>query len=165
MFFKSPALPAEPYVNIGTANTPADTQEKLRIPPAGQSVYSNETYRFSFFYPDGYVVKEYDEGGGALTLTIQSVALSQGFQIFIVPYQEPQISEERFRKDVPSGVREEPKEFLLDGELATAFFSKNDYLGDTREVWFLHDGYLFEVTAPRAADIWLDTILQAWKFI
>ena len=37
--------------------------------------------------------------------------------------------------------------------------------GDTREVWFIHGGYLYEVTTYKELDIWLAGIMRTWKFI
>lgn len=45
------------------------------------------------------------------------------------------------------------------------FFSKNIALGDTREVWFIKNGYLYEVTTLKSLDAWLTQILQTWKFL
>src|SRR3990167_8204177 len=90
-----------------SADTSAIAAEPLgahRVPTAGLSEYYSARYRFSLFYPEKLEVKEYDEGGGASTITFQNVAAAQGFQIFVVPYHDPQVSEERFHTDVPSGV-------------------------------------------------------------
>ena len=40
--------------------------------------------------------------------------------------------------DEPSGVYKEPREVIVDGVCATAFFGNNDIMGDTQEVWFIH---------------------------
>ena len=44
------------------------------------------------------------------------------------------------------------------------FFSKNGLMGDTREVWFTHGGYLYEVTTYKELDPWLSGIMASWKF-
>lgn len=136
-----------------------------RTPPAGFQEYRNTTYRFSLFYPSGMKVTEFDEGDGARTITFENVAGVKGFQIFIVPYGAQQVSVERFRKDVPSGMREQSTDLLIDGSVANAFFSNNIALGDTWEVWFIKNGYLFETTVPKVLGPWLSDILVTWKFI
>ena len=88
-----------------------------------------------------------------------------GFQIFITPYNESQVSEERFRQDVPSGVRESLTNVVVDGATEPRFYSTSIALGATREVWFVHDGFLYEVTTLKLLDTWLGKIIQTWEFI
>ena len=45
------------------------------------------------------------------------------------------------------------------------FFGSNSIMGDTREVWFVHGGYLFEVNTYKDLDSWLSQIMQTWVFI
>lgn len=136
-----------------------------RKAPTGYREYRNEQYRFAFFAPQDLSTQAYDEGGGAATYTFQNVQTAQGFQIFAVPYGGTQVSQERFRKDVPSGVMRAPQDVSIDGATATAFFSADSLLGDTAEVWFIHGGYLFEVTAPKSEAAWLSEIMATWKWI
>jgi hypothetical protein len=37
-------------------------------------------------------------------------------------------------------------------------------MGDTREVWFIKGGFLYEVTTYKQLDTWLAQILQTWQF-
>jgi hypothetical protein len=53
----------------------------------------------------------------------------------------------------------------MDGARGTMFFSSYPRLNDTREVWFIHGGYLYEVTTFKQLDSWLGQIMQTWKFI
>ena len=66
-----------------------------------------------------------------------------------MPYTEPSISENRFLKDVPSGVREEIKNATVGGIPGVVFESRDIFLGDTFEVWFIYNGHLYEVTTLR----------------
>ena len=136
-----------------------------RTPPAGFKEYRNTMYRFALLYPANLSVQEFDEGGGARTIIFQNEQVAQGFQIFVVPYSATQVSTQRFKADQPSGVIEEPHNIAIDGAFATIFFGKDALLGETREVWFIHAGYLFEVTTPKVLDDWLGTIMQTWIFI
>jgi hypothetical protein len=120
--------------------------------PEGYAPYRSARYGFALGYPEVLSVREYDEGGGA------------GFQIFIVPYAEEQVSEARFLKDEPSGVREQAVFGLIDGATASAFYGRDLRLGDTYEVWFVHGGYLYEVTTLKPLDGWLQGIMQTWTF-
>ena len=177
VFFGAPGAPriffpsgagSEPAPGFAAASSTEASTGPLkppRTPPAGQKELYNEQYRFALFYPDALSMKAYDEGGGASTIALQNVARAEGLQIFIVPYKEAQVSGARFRRDVPSGVMREPLDVSIDGATATSFYSTNAMLGDTAEIWFIHGGYLFEVTAPKSEAAWLSEIMQTWQFI
>jgi hypothetical protein len=136
-----------------------------RTPPAGYTEYRDTTYHLSLFYPSELSLKTYDEGGGAATIDFQNVQKGEGFQIFIVPYSGMQVTAERFKEDEPSGVRNNPTYGLIDGASASSFYSTDASLGDTYEVWFIHGGYLYEVTTLKPLDAWLQNIMQTWLFI
>lgn len=158
---KQPVIPSDASVVATTAPETA----QARVVPDGWREYRNTAYRFSLLYPQELEVKEYPEGGNALTITFQNIKKQEGFQLFIVPYQEPQVSEERFKQDLPSGVRIKMIDMTVDGATGAAFYSTNVMLGETREIWFIRGGYLFEVTTLKSLDTWLDGILQTWKFL
>jgi hypothetical protein len=82
-----------------------------------------------------------------------------------VSYAATQVSTQRFKQDDPSGVMQSPKNITIDGAVATSFFSTNATLGDTAEIWFLHGGYLFEVTAPKSEADWFSQIMTTWQFL
>ena len=136
-----------------------------RTLPAGMKEYRSSAYHFSLFYPRELSVTEYAEGSGATTVTFQNVEKAQGFQIFIVPYRESQVSAKRFRQDVPSGVRKSLTSVTVDGSAGAAFLSENAALGATKEVWFTHGGFLYEITTLAPLDAWLAPVIQTWKFI
>lgn len=136
-----------------------------RTSPVGTKEYQNAHYGFSLLYPNYLEVSTFDEGGGATTITFQNVEKAEGFQIFIVPYSESQVSEQRFKYDEPSGVRESLKSIVVGGASGDAFYSTNTELGDTREVWVVHGGFLYEITTHKSLDAWLGDIIQTWKFI
>ena len=132
--------------------------------PDHSELYRNDHYRFSLYYPEMLVLEEYDEGGDARTLVFSDPETGYGFQIFIIPYAEDSVTSERFRQDSPSGVFKEPLNVLIDGAPATAFFSSNSIMGDTREVWIINGGYLYEVTTFKEFDDWFVPIMETWRF-
>ena len=132
--------------------------------PEGFREYRNTTYHFSLLYPEVLKVDEQQEGKNAITVTFQNTERGEGFQIFIVAHNEPQVSEARFKQDIPSGVRTDLANVTIDGATGAAFYSKDAALGDTREVWFVLNGYLYEVTTLKQLDTWLGSIMQTWQF-
>ncbi len=127
--------------------------------------YKNIRYNFSLLYPKELSVKEFDESNGAGTIVLENIEEALGFQIFIVPHRGEKVSDERFLQDVPSGVRENVSGFYVDGVLATSFYSKSVELGNTFEIWIVHNEFLYEITVIRGQEVWLSEIMKTWRFI
>jgi hypothetical protein len=149
-------------VPVGVTVTPTAPVRKVA---AGQREYRSAQYHFSVLYPQELTVKEYQENGGAMTIAFENDKNIQGFQIYIAPYTEPQVSESQFKKDDPSGVRDQLTSIKVGGATGATFYSMDAALGATREVWFVHGGYLYEVTTLKPLDTWLTSLIQAWQFI
>lgn len=133
--------------------------------PDGLVPYKNLVLRFSLLYPQNLIVKEYDDGTSASTITFESSDSSEAFQVFVIPYSQSKITEAQFKRDVPSGVMKEPLDIIIDGTSAKMFFSNDARIGDTREVWFIKNGFLYEINAKKELDAWLSNIMVTWKFI
>lgn len=149
-----------------TTHITADVISRKTQPPATHTeTYNNEKYRFSYRHTPQAKISTYDEGGGAMLLVHENFEKVRGFQVFIVPYDEPTISEERFLADVPSGIRKEVENTTLDGVPAVTFVSHDPHIGETREIWIIYNGYLYEITTFRAVAEWFAPIIQSWDFM
>lgn len=135
-----------------------------RTSPAGYSEYRSEFYRFQFFYPKGYAVAEHTSASSSITIAFQKTP-TDGFQIFIIPYGEEKISEQRFKLDIPSGVMSGQTTAMVDSSTAALFYSKDAALGDTFNAWFVGRGFLYEVTAYKQLDNEIQQLLQSWQFL
>jgi hypothetical protein len=133
-------------------------------PPAGYLPYSNREYHFSVYYPPNLQVHTYNESGNAFTVAPQDPTTNVGFEVYVTPYSGTQITEQEFKLDEPSGVENQPSHVSIDGVAATAFYGNNSIMGDTREIWFIHGGFLYEVTTYKQLDSWLAPIMQTWQF-
>jgi hypothetical protein len=105
-----------------------------------------------------------DNGGGSHTFAFIGPSPGEAFQVFIVPYTQNTITPERFKIDDPSGVMKDTTTTTVAGVQATSF-GYNDQMGDTREVWFIHAGFLYEITTYQPLAPWLMQIVQTWRFI
>lgn len=146
---------------IGGAGIPQIRESRF----PGWNEYRNQRFEFVAFYPQELAVKEVSEKGGAMTITFENEQAGEGFQVFALPYSGTQVSEERFRQDVPSGVRNSPKDLRVAGAVATAFYSEDSALGETYEIWFLHEGFLYELTTLKSLEPLLNTLAERWQFL
>ena len=142
-----------------------DDVSNNRVVPAGMLEYRSTQYNFSLLYPQELMVNEFPGSDGVITITFQNIKKKEGFQLFIAPYSESQVSDARFKQDEPSGVRELETNITIDGVTGAEFYSIDASLGATREVWFIHNGFLYEITTLKPLDSWLANILQTWEFI
>jgi len=133
----------------------------------GQSLrrYQNNTYHFQLDFPDTLQVIEYKERDNAISVTFMNADNSQSFEIYVTPYGATQIDQTRFKLDEPSGRYLDPQQVVIDGAQATLFTGYNPIMGDTREVWFIHGGYLYEVATYKDLDAWLGGVMQNFKFL
>ena len=118
----------------------------------------------SMLYPNDLKFKEY-QGGSDTTVVFENAKTGKGFQIFVKPYEHEQISLDQLKMDLSSGIVKDPVDISVDGVGATMFYSQNSAIGDTREVWFVKNGFLYEVTTYKELDAWLSSIMQTWKFL
>ena len=146
------------------SNLPPPGIPPIRFTPTGLRKNKRPTNHFALFYPDDLIVEEYRESGDGMTVTFEDKSGEKSFQIFVFPYIGNQISKQRFEMDVPSKVMDEPVEVVIDSINATAFWSRNDIMGEVREVWFINKGFLYEVTTYRELDDWLANIMKTWIF-
>ena len=130
----------------------------------GYVMYTDTSERFSFMYPKTLNVQYYNEGRGAETIVFQNIKTTQGFQVYIVPYTEDTVSTQQFEKDQPSGIQDELTNIKVDGATGASFYSQHTLLGKTYEVWFIKNGYLYEVTTLASLDTFVNDIIETWKF-
>ena len=129
------------------------------------STYRNSTYGFSLAYPTELTVDEFDEGEGSRTIVFRKGEENVGFQIFITPYQAATLSQEGLKRIAPSLAIENAKATTVGTATpALAFTSKAPGIGVSRELWFAHDGRLFEVTTYPDRAAWLSGIFATLSF-
>lgn len=143
----------------------AEPLKSSRQAPDGMKEYRSDFYRFQFFYPDHLEVEEYPVPVSAVTLVFSSAKTGENFQLFIVPHGSPDITDHRIKQDLSSGIMNEIEEIELSGAKGISFVSHDPAIGDTREVWFVARGFMYELTAPLALDAWLAEMMASWEFL
>ena len=130
--------------------------------------YTNSQFGFSFKYPEGFNAGSFAESEEGTTVLVQKPNTKESFQIFISAFDESgPITPERIKKDIPDMAIEDPKEVIIGAEKnirALIFFSKNESLDRTREVWFVQKGNLYQVTAYADLDVLIGSVLDTLNF-
>jgi hypothetical protein len=131
----------------------------------GDKKYINTDRGFSLVYPKDLNFEEVKEGGTRRTLVFSDKAEEKSFQIYFTPYDLEYITQSKILEDVSSGRFTQPTEVVINGKIkALVFFSTTNF-GEMREIWFIHKGYLYEITTFKELDLWLSEILKTWEFL
>ena len=151
-FRKSDVIPTQ----IDNSKNPVST--------SGMRQYHNIERGFTLDYPPDLSIKDYDEGETTHTLIFADATGEKSFQLFFTPYLGDAITQRRIDMDIPDGKMIDPVPVVVGGSVHAIVFWSNSTLGRLREVWFIHDGYLFQATTQEQNDKWLSEILDSWKF-
>ena len=150
------------------------------------NLYTDSQYGFSFQYPKDFTATKFSDQEDTSTILVQYQQVStniandssqvsedtdkypknSGFQIFISWFDEPgPITKERVLQDLPDlTIKNAEQRVLKNGVPALIFFSEEPSLGETREIWFINNGYLYQVTATKEIDSLVAQIVGTWKF-
>jgi hypothetical protein len=143
--------------------------------------YENDKYGFSFIKNTDFNVTSFPENGGDMFLINGSK--EKTFQIFVLPFDETTeeyamhggtlhttITPERILRDLPQMKIEDPKEIEINGIPALLFWSEEESIGKTREVWMVHPSepylygnYLYQVVADAENDSYLSNLMGTFK--
>ena len=147
-----------------------DTDEPLSNESATQPAYTHEgdqytntMYGFSFELPSEYTTQVNPLWDDSDILTFDA-GEEKSFQIFITPHDEPFITPERIKIDVPDIVMNNIRTAMLDSTEALVFESRDSSLGETYEIWFVHNDHLYQIMTYAENENELNGILGTWKF-
>lgn len=126
--------------------------------------YKNFQYGFSFDYPKEFKIVE--SGEETKTILINDANGNFQFQIIVNLFDEPgPLTRQRILQDLPDlkmeGLQEKK---LQNGNSVLIFLTNNSSLGKVREVWFIYNEYLYQISALQEFDNKLNEILSTWKF-
>jgi hypothetical protein len=132
----------------------------------GMRTYTNSDFAFSLTYPSDLAVTEYDEGGGTKSIVFQKPNAHVGFQMFITPDAgDDPLTPADIVLDFPTLEMEDTESLTVGtGTAAVVFASADPGFGPTRELWFAHGGYLFEVVTYPDRAAWLAPIINTIRF-
>ena len=129
--------------------------------------YTSPDFGFSFRYPKDFSATELEDDAGA-TVLLQKSGEREGFQIYISEFDEAEpLTGARILQDLPASEVIDPKDVLIgEGKAINAviFLSTSPSFGKTREVWFIREGFLYQVTTYEGQDDFIGPILETLRF-
>lgn len=130
--------------------------------------YTNSKYGFSLDTPEGFTVGELPpEENGAQAIVIQNDA-GEGIQIYVTPFSDDRrvLTEADIRADIPDmDIRSVEKIEIGPDHIGVAFLSDNEaFGGDSREVWFVFRGNLYQISTYARLDPLLQAMFSTWRF-
>lgn len=129
--------------------------------------YTNPSYNFSFKYPSGFTVSSLPNEGNEI-IVVQNTAENIGMQIVIssFPSNDIDITPEYIKGQIPDLKVSESQEVLVGANRkGLAFLSDNvAFGGSSREVWFVWDGNLFQISTYAEMDDFLKDLFGTWQF-
>lgn len=125
-----------------------------------------DRYGFAFLVPVNIEVSSTKMGNASEVLLFTDNVTKEWFQLFITPYGGDSISKESVAKDTGATEVRDTGEVLIgeDQVRAAMFWHEHGQLGEMREIWFIQNGFLYEVTAPKIQDEELARILGTVHF-
>ena len=147
---------------------PTETLPPYVLPELTQA-YTNEAYQFSLKLPADFSVREVpDTGAGGATLVFENTK-NEGIQILVMPFDEDVtvLSARRIKEDIPDmKVFDEQPVEIGQEHTGLAFRSDNkEFNGASREVWFVFEGNLYQISTYERLDPLLKAVFQTWKFL
>ena len=156
-----------------------DRENTLQGNSEDYKFYKHSSPDFSLNYPKELKIDNYKENEGE-TIVFTHPRNSEvskpegkiGFQIYITPFDDGEaLTRERILKDLPEAVIEEPLRVVVnpsapeEGRIqGLIFWSASEDIGRTRELWFIHGGFLYEITTYAHLDEWLAKIMDSFRF-
>ena len=159
--FGTPSIPF--FNNESATSTPKQLQINTPKTSNAPPRYYSLDYNFFLDIPKGFRFSEIQDNGG--TVILAEGGNGKSFQIFITPFDEPgPLTPDRIKKDLPQKVILNPHAGTLDGTPALAFTSQDPGTGDVFEIWFVHSGYLYQISTSASFADTMQSFLQSWKF-
>ena len=159
---------------------------------SGFKTFTHPGYGFSFDYPDSWNASSFSEGDGETVLIQKSqipnppeaeqarngASKSQtnpnsqnsndqnGLQIYISEFDEPEtgLTRERILQDIPDLKIANEQAVKLSGLDGLRFDSVNQSGQATKEIWLVHNGFLYQISAVVGSEEVLNKMIESWKF-
>ncbi|MFA6050580.1 MAG: hypothetical protein WC761_05280 [Candidatus Paceibacterota bacterium] len=141
-----------------------DREVPYKVPVLSEK-YDNTEHKFSLMMPKGFTARE-SELEGVDTIVFENDK-SEGIQIVISPFDDvKELTKSMIQADIPDmEISDEQTVEIGDNHKGLAFKSDNDsFNGESREVWFVFQGKLFQISTYERFDELLQEMFATWSF-
>lgn len=139
--------------------------EQYQVPELTKP-YVNDDFAFSIKIPDTFSVQEFQTD--ASTVIVLDGGEGTGVQILITPYGEDvkTFTADMIRQDLPElKISDVQPVEVGESHRGLAFRSDSaDFGGASREVWFVFEGNLYQISTYERLDDLLKAIFGTWQF-
>ncbi len=139
----------------------AVTQDELML----EGKYEHE-YGFSFRHPINFTATSFAEGEGE-SIVVQDTNKGSGFQVYVVGFsgEDTSITPQLLARDIPDMEVIDPQPISLGGgNSGLAFITPHENGEYIREVWFILNGYLYQISGFADLDPLISAVLQSFRF-
>lgn len=152
-------------LDLYTSNLITAPQYETEVSKETSPRYTHENPNFSFNYPESFAVSNFPENNGEIVL-VQRAEDKVGLQIFITAFDEPAsaLTASRVTSEIPGIQIQDAREILFGDERVGITFINTTNAEPTREVWFVKNGHLFQVTATATFQSALEKIMSTFQF-
>lgn len=129
--------------------------------------YTNMSLGFSFKYPAGLKAgTETSQSTGSVTVLVQNPSTHLGFQLYITPYSgsSASVTAAHVAQDLPNIDMRDAQGVVIAGAPGVTFLATDPNFGNSRQVWFVHKGYLYQASTYSSQGSLLGKVLSAWAF-
>jgi|SRR3989344_430589 len=132
--------------------------------------YNDQLLPFSFKYPSDFHTSSFTESadfnGEEIRVILVQDKSASGFQIVITPFTsaDTKVTEERIKKEVPDLVISDAESIFVGRDANGLAFVSGAQSAKQREVWFIYNEYLYQISAPLEVDKTVQAVLNSWQF-
>lgn len=144
---------------------PSFVPQEQNPAPAALTSYTHPDLGFTFSLSKNFSVGTFPEGEGEIVLVKSIGDGTSEAQIYITEFDEPgPLTKKRILKDQPDLGLQNAVEVSVGGEPAVAFESSQADGQKTREVWFVHAGHLYQISAKIENQQLASDMLSNWNW-
>lgn len=130
--------------------------------------YTNAAHNFSLNMPEGYSARELPADDSGVSTVVIENSSSDGVQIRMQPFSGDVrvLTADMVKADIPGIKMDDVQTVTIGADYqGIAFKSDNDaFNGDSREVWFVFRGTLYQISTYARLDPLLKGIFSTWRF-
>lgn len=149
-------------VGLEETKSAEDTSEEV----TDTQYYVYERTGFRLALVAGFSARLADGDATDIVIVENDKDASVGYQVAITPWDEPAdaLSFARIQTDLPDLEISRPQAGALPIGVLALSFQVDQGGEETREIWFVHKGYLYQISAPVDAGKFLEDALEDMSF-